>query len=1020
MENGNFLVTQREIMKAFPPGVSLLLRFGLLCIALAWSYSVRATHIVGAELYYECTNVSSNTYDVTLRFLRDCDDGEAEFDDPITLFAFSEAVPGTYQLFDMSLPLNTPEIIPPQWNQCVGTPYNLCVEEAIYRRTITLPPQNGGWLLGWARCCRNAAIDNLDTPLDQGVTFLARVPSPQEATCNSMPSYDNQMPTFICAGENFTFDHSATDPDGDSLVYAITHPYNGLNVAGAGAGNANFGSPQPVVGPTNPMGPPPYRLVTYVPPFGPLNPFGGTTSIDPQTGLLQINAPNPGVYVIAISVFEYRNGVLLSENKKDLQVHVINCLPQNDPPIISHNLSGLNTIGDTILIQASDALCYTVNIVDTNLNDLSFTPISAIFTGGGSPTITVTNNVPGQLDLDVCWQPDCEFAGAEVELVVMGIDESNCPVYNPAFDTVYIRILPPPPVIPAVGYDLSPIPSIGDTVIAVVDSGFCFDWWVVDTMNYGGNLAYSFVIENLNGGAGFTPISSSAQSFGDSVRIRLCWQASCGDLEQRYRMIIRGDAADACPPSNFDLDTIFFYTPPVPNPPPVVGSDLAGNVLNNDTIEIDVHEEACYTVVVDDTFPAANLSYTVQLLDLGGQSAGGVQPTVQVLNTVDSLVLRVCWTPNCENIDRTFGIAVTGIQENTCDQFAENRDTVYVHVNNVVNPPPIIGHNFLPGYEVEGDTITVAADSAACFDFFLRDTVVASFLSATAEAFLLSDGSSLNGAIDLTITNSLDTLLEGRICFAPGCEYLDELFLVRLTGRDTFDCYETSWVYDSVYIRLVAPDNNPPTIQHFLGNLPIVGGDVYVEPSTEPYCYRIELDDPDSLYADLTAEGVNEIFGEFWRYGNFATVDISGSDPLQIDVCWAPSCYDSEQTFEIVVCGRDTSRCALTEEVCDTVTFYILPCSLEVQNVMSPNGDGINDVFEPFAQQGVDFYLFQIYDRWGVLVHESLDGVWDGTWKGQGKPVPEGVYYYIVEYKFVSARGIPLREKEVGHVTVLR
>ena len=1008
-------------MKAINSGTSLLLKVAMICMLLVSAEVASATHIVGAELFYECTNVASNTYDVTIRFLRDCDDGEAEFDNPIQLFAFSEAVQGSYLIFELDLPNMTPEIVPPQWDQCVGTPYNLCVEEAIYRRTITLPPQNGGWLLGWARCCRNAAIDNLDTPLDQGVTFLARVPAPSEATCNSMPSFDNQMPTFICAGENFTFDHSATDLDGDSLVYAITHPYNGLNIFGQGAGNANFGSPQPVVGPNNPMGPPPYQLVIYNPPFGPQDPFGpGTTTIDPQTGYLQINAPNPGVYVIAISVFEYRDGVLISENKKDLQVHVINCLPQNDPPLISHDLTGLNTDGDTILIQASDNFCYTVNIVDTNNNDLSFTPISAVFSGGGSPTVTVTNDVPGQLDLDICWQPDCDFDGAQVELVLMGIDESNCPIYNPAFDTVYVRILPPPPVIPAVDYDLSTAPSIGDTVIAVLDSALCFDWWVVDTMSCGGNLAYSYVIENLNGGTGFTPTSVTDQSFGDSIRISVCWQAGCSNLEQRYRMIIRGDAADACPPSNFDLDTIYFYIPPIPNPPPVVGSDLSGNVLNNDTIQIDVHGTACYQVVVDDTFPAVNLDYTAEVIGLNGQTPGGPQPTVQVLNSQDSLVLRVCWTPNCDNVDATFGLVLTGTQENACQLTADNRDTVYIHVNNIINPPPIIGHSFLPGYQVDGDTISIAADSLACFNFFLRDTVIASFLDVEAEAILLSDGSSLNGPLEVTISTNLDTLIEGTICFAPGCEYLDELFLVRITGRDTFDCYETSWVYDSVYIRLVEPVNNEPTIQHFLGDLPLQGGTVFVEPSTEPYCYRVELNDPDSAYADLTAEGVNEIFGEFWRYGNFATVDISGTNPLVIDVCWAPSCYDSEQSFDIVVCGRDTSRCALTEEVCDTVTFLIQPCSLEVQNVFSPNDDGINDVFEPFAQQGVDFYLFQIFDRWGRLVHESRDGIWDGTWKGEGKRVPDGTYYYIIEYKFVSARGIPLREKEVGHVTVLR
>ena len=73
----------------------------LLLLLLAGLGQVKATHIVGAELTYECANIASNTYNVVLRMFRDCDDGEAEFDDPITLFAFSEAVPGTYLIFNV-------------------------------------------------------------------------------------------------------------------------------------------------------------------------------------------------------------------------------------------------------------------------------------------------------------------------------------------------------------------------------------------------------------------------------------------------------------------------------------------------------------------------------------------------------------------------------------------------------------------------------------------------------------------------------------------------------------------------------------------------------------------------------------------------------------------------------------------------------------------------------------------------------------------------------------------------------
>ena len=89
------------------------------------------------------------------------------------------------------------------------------------------------------------------------------MPGSELAACNSMPVNDNQLPTFICADEDFFFDHSATDPDGDSLVYRLSRPYTGVNVFNVGAVNQQSGGPPPAICATNPMGPPPYAFVTY-------------------------------------------------------------------------------------------------------------------------------------------------------------------------------------------------------------------------------------------------------------------------------------------------------------------------------------------------------------------------------------------------------------------------------------------------------------------------------------------------------------------------------------------------------------------------------------------------------------------------------------------------------------------------------------------------------------------------------------------------------------------------------------
>ncbi|MEM7035418.1 MAG: gliding motility-associated C-terminal domain-containing protein [Bacteroidota bacterium] len=996
----------------------LVFALGLIC--LLWT-PARATHIVGAELYYECINPNTNSYQITLRMLRDCLTGQAEFDDSIYVFVFPSANPTNVTWYPIPLPLNTPTVEPTNWDDCVGQPYPLCVEEAIYTRIVTLQPVTGGYDLGWARCCRNQNIDNLFNPLDQGVTFLAHIPGPEDADCNSMPNFTNQMPTFICVGEEFYFDHSATDQDGDSLVYSLTRPYDGLNFQGIGAGNANVGNPPPVVDPQNLMGPPPYQFVTYSSPaFTATDPFGpNSASIDPATGVLRIEAPNIGVYVVAISVFEYRNGVLLSENKKDLQIHVVQCLPQNDPPDIAHVFNPQDSVnGDTLILNSVDTTCYTVTVSDINGDSLAAQPISAIFSGANAPTVNITGSNP--LTLDVCWESNCDFSGATIELIIMGWDLANCPIYNPGFDTVFIRILPPPDVIPDVDHQLPPSNPMGpDTMVVEVGSTGCFDMWITDTIGLGGIPTYNYTVTDLSGGAPLN-LNVTPTTFTDSTHLEICWEAGCENRDRVYRVVLDGILPDACPPNNRGDDTVYLFIPAVPNPPPVTSVSFQGGNFSGDTLFIDVHDTACFTVVVNDTFPGLDLNLDAELFAVDNLPTGGLGVTTNIIQDGDSLVVEVCWVTSCVNVDRLFELVLTGIQDNLCQQEADDLDNLFIQVNNVVNPPPEISHTFLPGYEVDGDTIYIAADSAACYEFALRDSGMNTYLIAEAHTELLATLDSTFHQVDVTLTDSSDTLIAGTVCFTPGCEFLDETLLVILTGRDTFDCSEANWVYDTVYIQVVEPTNSPPVIEHFLDGLNVVGGVVEVIPNGEPYCYRVELSDPDSSQAALTAEGVSYIFDEWFRYGNPAEVEISGTNPLIISVCWDPSCYDSGEEFDLVIVGRDTSRCGLTPSARDSVRFRVGDCTVEVQNVFSPNGDGINDEFIPYEVQGVDYYRMQIFDRWGTEIFQSDDGRWDGTKGDTGRNMPAGVYYYIFEYQFYSARGVPLKERSVGWVTLVR
>ncbi len=130
------------------------------------------------------------------------------------------------------------------------------------------------------------------------------------------------------------------------------------------------------------------------------------------------------------------------------------------------------------------------------------------------------------------------------------------------------------------------------------------------------------------------------------------------------------------------------------------------------------------------------------------------------------------------------------------------------------------------------------------------------------------------------------------------------------------------------------------------------------------------------------------------------------------------------QTFDYLDC----SNCPDPIAAPLTTTLYLLKvteetgCQIEdkilitiqnqgriyIPNVFSPNGDGLNDVFYPFAAPEVLLInQFQIYDRWGAMIFETQNFIpndaqygWDGTF--EGKPMNAGVFVYVLEVAFLD------------------
>jgi gliding motility-associated-like protein len=292
-----------------------------------------ATHIVGGEMIYDFLGKNadgSDRYRITLRIYRDCGLGEADFDGFQGTNAYLSVLAADQSLtqrVNIGMPVVTR--VPPSINSpCMQAPTDICVEEGVYTYTLDLQPRPGGYYIVYQRCCRNVSILNLIQ--QQGATYYAHIPGPEDATGNSSPRFNKFPPIFLCGDINFYFDHAATDPDGDELVYTLYTPFAGLDaccpILGAGVNTNACGSP-PLVCPTL-ASPPPFAPVIYTGNYSAMNPLASNPAlaIDPATGKL-IGKPNlVGQFVVCIAVKEYRNGKLLNIHYRDFQFNIKSCV----------------------------------------------------------------------------------------------------------------------------------------------------------------------------------------------------------------------------------------------------------------------------------------------------------------------------------------------------------------------------------------------------------------------------------------------------------------------------------------------------------------------------------------------------------------------------------------------------------------------------------------------------------------------------------------------------------------------
>lgn len=232
-----------------------------------------------------------------------------------------------------------------------------------------------------------------------------------------------------------------------------------------------------------------------------------------------------------------------------------------------------------------------------------------------------------------------------------------------------------------------------------------------------------------------------------------------------------------------------------------------------------------------------------------------------------------------------------------------------------------------------------------------------------------------------------------------GTVCLGEYYPIEASGADFYSWLPFSSVVDASASSTLA---NAPFSQW----ITVVGTDVNGCADTDSLFMNIlplpEVDAGPDQYFDYP--GSTELFGNTFGL----EYNWSPSTGLSCTDCAYPTAIPSSPTWYYLTTTNNTG-CVGIDSVFVRPYFPVY-----VPNAVTPNGDGLNDVFLVVGENLTGFHL-QIFDRWGILIFETNNPneAWLAGYKGYF--VPNDVYTWKLSFDSIERR-----QELIGHVTVIR
>lgn len=286
-------------------------KINLLLFAFAFFISshAEASHIFATNI--TCTYAgAANSYHVTYKMYRDCSGIPAPTVVPLCYSSASLAFGSTVDLYPIAgtgqQVTLAPCYLPGAVTSCNGGSA-IGLQEYVYEGLLVLPAAAVDWMFGYEECCHTGNITNLmGNPGSYLYTKLDNLNYPT----NSTPDFLHPAWAQYCIGSSATHEFTATDIDGDSLVYTFDNCLD-----------ASFGCPYI-----------PFTL-TYIAPYTASNPLSSSSpiSLNSATGEMSFTPDIIQYAEVAITLSEYRNGQLISvTHREDLIASINGVLGEDD------------------------------------------------------------------------------------------------------------------------------------------------------------------------------------------------------------------------------------------------------------------------------------------------------------------------------------------------------------------------------------------------------------------------------------------------------------------------------------------------------------------------------------------------------------------------------------------------------------------------------------------------------------------------------------------------------------------